>query len=225
MQEGFARFNSEIFDHRLPTPCFALTRAKTFRGKLTYRWKRSILGKRTPYEFQIKLSTFFDLPEREWEDVLIHEMIHLHIVSSAIPDSSSHGPAFRSLMLQINSVFGRSISVSSRMTEAQQNLDTRIRSHFILAVRKYDGSLFIAPAMPSAAARLWNMADLFPGVKSWVWFGTIDPWFNRFPRVKSFKMFRADENEIAAHLKGAVRLYLNGKRISTGSPKEGFGLP
>lgn len=75
-KEAFNRFNVMIFGSMLPIPRFTLTKARTFRGKLRYTHG---VGRRAAGDLEIRLSLSFDLPREEWEDVMIHEMIHLFI--------------------------------------------------------------------------------------------------------------------------------------------------
>ena len=77
----------------------------------------------------MRISLDFDLPQEEWEDVVIHEMIHLHIAHHDIKDSSSHGPKFRAMMADINRRHGRRICVTARSTKEELDKDKRVRGH------------------------------------------------------------------------------------------------
>ncbi len=96
--ETFRKFNLLIFSTGLPLPKICLTHARTFRGKLVYRRRISPLGSTTS-DFELRISADYDAPEEDWEDVVIHEMIHLYIAFNGIKDSSSHGPVFRKMMV------------------------------------------------------------------------------------------------------------------------------
>lgn len=116
--DTFNLYNAAIFNSRLPLPQISLSRARTFRGKLTYR-KKSVFGKTLCSDFEIRVSTLFDLDRKVWEDVVIHEMIHYYIAFMGICDTSSHGPVFRKMMHGINASHNRNITVSSRSTEGK----------------------------------------------------------------------------------------------------------
>ena len=96
----------------LPDVPIALTRATTFLGKVRYRRERRIFGHLRNVDFQIRLSSEFDLPENEWDDVIIHEMIHYHIALNNLRDTSTHGVVFRGIMDEINRKYDRHITVS-----------------------------------------------------------------------------------------------------------------
>ena len=205
--DAFRRFNALIFGGSLPEPRFRLTRARTFHGKLAYKWRQTLL-RRVAYDFEMRVSTVFDFPTEAWEDVVIHEMIHLHIASNGIKDSSSHGPAFRRMMTDINRRFGRHIAVSGKSSPGQTAADSRVRGHFLCIAKFSDGRLGVAPAAKSRIFELWDIARFFPDIVDYTWVGSVDPWFNRFPRVLKPKLYLASREELLPHLRGA-RLLLN----------------
>ena len=119
VKERYAHFNEVCFEGTLPEVPIVLTKAKTFLGKLEYQSVKGLFGRVVSIgEFRIKISTLYDLPEAELEDVIIHEMIHLYIASHRIKDSSSHGKVFREMMTGINNQHGRHITVSHPRAKA-----------------------------------------------------------------------------------------------------------
>ncbi len=202
LRDSFVRFNTLIFGASLPEPRFVLTSARTFRGKLSWR-RSSLLWGHRPKDFELRLSTLFDLPQREWEDVVIHEMIHLHIASKRLRDSSPHGPLFREMMERINREHGRSIVVSAR---SDGKGDTRVRAHYLCIVRFSDGRLGVAPVAKSRIFELWDSFAAWPQAAAVSWVGSTDIWFNRFPRVMRTKAYITTRADLLVHLKGGVRL-------------------
>ncbi|MDE6077944.1 MAG: SprT-like domain-containing protein [Muribaculaceae bacterium] len=205
VNEAFKRFNREIFEETLPVPRFRMTHARTFRGKLCYRVVNS-RGRRRAEDFEMRISLDFDLPQEEWEDVVIHEMIHLHIAHHDIKDSSSHGPKFRAMMADINRRHGRRICVTARSTKEELDKDKRVRGHYLCIVRFNDGRLGVAPVAKSRIFELWDSFSAWPEVSGVSWIGTVDTWFNRFPRVMKTKVYITSRDELLQHLKGAMRL-------------------
>lgn len=215
VKNSFKKFNTEIFKSQLPEPVFRLTRAKTFRGKLKYKIERSLSGRKNK-DFELRISISFDLEEHVWEDVVIHEMIHLYIAANHIKDTSSHGPVFKKMMHSINREFGRAIVVSVRTTASQalsDNADKRLRAHYICIAKFKDGRLGVAPVAKTRIFKLWDYFKNFPDVISIKWIGSIDPWFNSLPHVQSPKLFIIKKEILSDHLKGAVLLDKSGKTI------------
>lgn len=124
-RKQFSHFNELCFGGSLPEVPIVLTRARTYIGKLCYKTVGTLWKKRNS-DFKIRLSTLFDLPEETWQDVIIHEMIHLYIASKNLKDSSSHGKLFRGVMADINSRFGRHLVISYRfrtLRDTESNRD------------------------------------------------------------------------------------------------------
>lgn len=206
---SFNTYNTLIFGGKLPTPRFTLTKARTFQGKLVYKWKHAYLRKAC-CDFEMRISIGFDMPEKEWEDVVIHEMIHLYIAHNGIKDTSSHGPAFRKKMAEINRGFNRRITVSAKTRPEQTDADKRIRGHYLCIAKFSDGRLGVAPAAKTRIFELWDITRFFPNVVSHRWIGSTDPWFNRFPRVMTPKLYITTEADVLPHLKGALVLVNEG---------------
>ncbi|MCH5237256.1 MAG: SprT-like domain-containing protein [Muribaculaceae bacterium] len=215
IRQTFHLYNRDIFSSKLPEPTFSLTRARTFRGKLIYKIRKTLL-KTEFYDFEMRFSVNFDITQSEWEDVVIHEMIHLFIASEGIKDRSSHGPEFRKLMHTINKTHGRKIRISTKSTAREatdNNTDRRIKAHFICLARLNDGRLGVAPVAKTRIFNLWNGFNSFSGVKSLKWIGTTDPWFNALPHVQKPKFYLINEEEVSAHLRGAQPLERKGDII------------
>ena len=109
-------FNDLVFGSCLPPIPVKLSRARTYLGRVQYRARRSLSGGVTGYsDFMMRISVMYDFPERELEDVILHEMIHYYIAWKGLKDKSAHGPLFRSYMDRINRDFGRNIRISYRI--------------------------------------------------------------------------------------------------------------
>lgn len=213
--ESFRNFNALIFDDSLPVPKFSLIRARSFRGKIVYRIIKK--GFKTVNDnFELRISISFDLPENEWEDVVIHEMIHLYIASKGITDSSSHGSEFRKMMHSINQKFHRNINISAKIPIEKKdeiNADRRVKAHYVCIARFSDGRLGVAPVAKTRILKLWDHFQNFPKVVSLKWIGSIDPWFNTLPHVQNPKLFLVKEPDLLNHLKGGKILERTGNII------------
>ncbi len=98
IEQKFEEFNRQIFGGKLPRIPVQLSHAKTFLGQCVYKKRRKLLGRTELYDFQLRINARIDLPERELEDIIIHEMIHYYIGYHQLKDTSAHGRLFRQLM-------------------------------------------------------------------------------------------------------------------------------
>lgn len=199
--ECFARFNGLCFGNSLPAVPIALTRATTFLGRLCYRKERRMWGTARNRDFQIRLSSEFDLREREWEDVIIHEMIHLHIASNNLKDTSAHGRLFRSLMDRINKEHGRRITVSHRTSPGTESPRlSRDRVHCVCVSTFPDGMKGVTVCSPAMTARIDRGLPESYVLSSRKWYVTADRFFNRFPHSRLPRIYRISAEDLAAHL-------------------------
>lgn len=114
LQNRFETFNNDYFGGTLPPVPIKLGRAVRSLGSCTYKKRRRLFGRFINYGFCIHISTHYDLPEAELEDILLHEMIHYEILVNQWKDSSAHGKLFRQRMAAFNTQYGRHIRISYR---------------------------------------------------------------------------------------------------------------
>lgn len=207
LEERFDTFNRMCFDGALPRIPIKLSRARTFVGRLIYRPVRDWRGRVVRREdFVLRISTYFDLPEAEIEDTLIHEMIHYWIAWKGIKDTSSHGKEFRRIMKEINALHGRHLTISHKSTPEEQDRDTRVRDHYFCVSQLADGRTALTVAAQPCIARIRRAFRWSPSIRSQTWYHSRDPWFNRYPHCRSPKIFPVDPAVLQPHLDAAELL-------------------
>ena len=207
---AFGKFNAEIFGGVLPVPHFQLSRARSFLGKLRYKVTPRALGRKPVYsDYTLIISTLYDLPQTELEDVVIHEMIHYLLMIRGIEDSSAHGPQFRSYMNAINERFGRNITISHKGRAA----DTK-RVHYV-GVCELNGEVKAVGASRDKVRKLQQedklglivcSKDMAPRLAAGVrkifpvskidWYVTNHPYFSKFPHLRTVKMYLVPRTEL-----------------------------
>ena len=207
LEERFDTFNRMCFDGALPRIPIKLSRARSFVGRLIYRPVRDWRGRVVRREdFVLRISTYFDLPEAEIEDTLIHEMIHYWIAWKGIKDTSSHGKEFRRIMKEINALHGRHLTISHKSTPEEQDRDTRVRDHWFCVSQLADGRTALTVAAQPCIARIRRAFRWSPSIRSQTWYHSRDPWFNRYPHCRSPKIFPVDPAVLQPHLDAAELL-------------------
>ena len=192
-----------------------MSRARTFIGKVTCKRTRSFLGPWRNSNFVFRISQRRDLPEAEVEDTILHEMIHLDIMSSQQRDTSAHGRLFRAKMDDLNRRFGRHITISHRLTDTEREQDRERRRHLVCVSRLKSGRWGVTLAAHTRLYDLWAQMDRVPEIVSHSWFLSTDPFFNRFPRSRTPKVYYAPEEDLMSHLRDARRLVKVGRYIQT----------
>ena len=204
VQQKFREFNRQMFDGRLPEPSVSITNAKTYMGVCAYRKHRKWNGRLEYSDFRIRISRRFDLSRDEIDDTIIHEMIHYWIGLNSPADMPGHSVLFRRMMADINTRYGRHISVSHKLTPDQQEqaIDNRPKRHIVAKVVLKDGrtGIKVIPCMERHIRRYRRGMMASGKVSSIEFFQTTDPFFNRFPSSSAFTVYFPDPATLSAHL-------------------------
>ncbi len=217
IERKFEEFNRQMFAGQLPKIPVMLSDAGSFLGKCVYKVSMGKDGKKEFYDFKLRINKRADLPERELEDVLIHEMIHYYIGVNRLEDTSSHGPLFTHIMNSINKRFGRDIKVSFQGTKEQKELlvDKRRHIHVVALVKLHDGrtGMKVLPRVAPSILKFYNIISSSREVEAVELFMSDDILFNRYPNSSTPKMHLVDEAEIRSHLQDAVAMVCDGRKI------------
>ena len=211
----FNEFNRLCFEGKLKPVPFKLSRARSFLGAISHKRKRQHDGTWYYYDFVFKISNVFDLPEDVVEDTILHEMIHYYIVSNQMQDTSPHGQIFREKMNEINKKFKRNISVTHKITKPEQNSDERLQLHIICISYLDSGKCGITRTAKTRLFEMWQLMKKFPHSTGQKWVITTDPFFNKFPKSITPRIFIVNPDELQKHLKSARRLEKVGNKIIT----------
>lgn len=210
IEQKFKEYNAMIFKNSLPPLPIMLSRARTSLGQCAYTKRRTVFGTIEKYDFKLRISTAFDLPQKMLEDVIIHEMIHYYIDYNKIKDTSAHGRVFKQMMNDINTAFNRHITISTRLN-AEQNAasaDTRKRYHVIAAVKMKDGRTGLK-VLPRIWQRIYDYRDamLRSGkVTSVAFYMSCNPFFNRYPNSGAFAVHYIEESTLNENLTEAEEI-------------------
>ena len=220
VERKFDEFNRQIFGGKLPKIPVVLSDAKTFLGQCVYRTRKLPNGSVEKYNFQLRINTRLDLPEREVEDIIIHEMIHYYIGYSQLKDTSTHGRIFRQMMNEINTRLGRNLSISHKGTKEQREelADQTPHYHVIAVVIFHNGKTGIK-VLPRVVQRIlyyYNNVLANHDVKTVELYMSNNVFFNRFPNSSALKVHFLDMKEIKKNLEGAEKMGCDGKSIIRG---------
>ena len=198
-----------MFAGKLPKLPIKLSRARSFLGVCAFKKRRTLLGKVVRYDFRLRISTHFDLPESEVEDTIIHEMIHYYIGVNQLEDTSTHGVLFRKMMNEINEKFGRHLTVSHKSTTEQkeQLVDTKVRWRIIAVVSFDDGrkGINVLPKVMPTIRKYYNNVRRAKGVAGVELYLSNNTYFSRYPSSGAFKVYFLESSVIAEQLSSAER--------------------
>lgn len=211
LKEMFAAFNAECFGDELPVPVLKVGRARTMLGSLKYRKRRSLLGHLRCSDFTLTVSSFYDLPQEELDDTILHEMIHLFIASRNMRDDAPHGRLFRRKMDELNSRFGRHITVShrGRLEKAAHGRSQNI----IAVVQMQDGSVGVMRPSRTRIFEISRALHIYYKVKSVHWYFSTAPYFDTLPRSMKPKVYKVDAGKVTEVLADAIPVKVESGRV------------
>lgn len=223
IQQKFREFNQLFFAGTLPELPIELSDAKGFVGVCRYKSRQKEDGTVELYDFKLSINTRIDLPEREIEDTIIHEMIHYFIGVNRLEDSSSHGPMFQHLMKTINEKYGRNITISHKTTESQREelIDKKPHYHVVAVVSFTNGKTGIK-VLPRVLPRILNYYNKVREQKTVAdikLYMSNDIYFNRFPNSSALNVHYVEPSELEEHLNDAEVLGCDGKTITRNANK------
>ena len=213
VKQKFDEFNEQMFDGRLATPPFKLSSARSFLGQVRYRRKKEADGTWHYYDFEFVVSTKAEVAPSEFEDTVLHEMIHYYILSNQMQDTGPHGKIFVRMMKDINMKFNRNISVAHKSSEAELDNDKEKRRHLVCVTRFRTNQLGITIATKSRLLELWDELPKIPKVAECTWYVSTDPFYNRFPRSSTAKIYAISHQELEAHNTDFCRLVRDGNIV------------
>lgn len=209
----FDYFNLLCFEGKLPPIAVRITNAKSYLGKVTCRKERGLFRGERFRDFQMLISNRRDLDPFVIDDTILHEMIHYHILYNRIKDTSAHGPVFRKIMTDFNRRFGRRMTVSHRVTEEEHDRNQERKANAVCVARMKDGRTAIMVAARSALFNLWDGMEKWEAVAEHRWIYSDHPYFGRFPRSRTLKLYHADPDSLQEALLDARPLKRVGTRI------------
>ena len=187
MEHWFAIFNKEYFDGELPLPRLALSRSRTRLGSMACKRVKRLFKSEKFTDFAIRLSNFYDLSEREFQNVLLHEMIHLKIAFLGMKDTAPHGVVFRRMADELNRNSGWNIRVTGSTRGVKPAQPQPSSDYLVLALLLDSGEYFFSVVNPRYARGIDREIRMVSRVKNFNWYTTRDGYFMNFPKVRSLR--------------------------------------
>lgn len=187
LEQWFTVFNEQYFDSGLPLPRLALSRSRTRLGSMSCKRLTRLLRGTKFSDFTIRLSNYYDLSEREFQNVLLHEMIHYSIAYTGLKDTSPHGVVFRRMADEFNRKHGWNIKVTGSTRGVRPAKPQPDREFLVLALLLDSGEHLFSVVNPRYAHEIDRNIRSVSRVKNFSWYTTRDRYFMDFPRVRSLR--------------------------------------
>lgn len=210
LYDKFDYFNNLCFSGKLKRPEIRLNTRLDSVG-LTRMISDPLTGER---EIWIEISVRKDLPEEEYIDTLLHEMIHYYIISFDITDDAPHGTRFQSEMNRIINDYGFRITLN--YTPDEETLaNTRSRLRYFCVVRFNDGDTCISVVVKNNLFRFWDASYKLESASDVKWYVSDREILGRFPISAQFAFYSIRPEKLPLYLTGARELIKDGNTIRT----------
>lgn len=153
IEQKFDLYNDLYFNGELMTPNFEITNRKNqlgcLQGKYLYHNGRM--------SYTLKVSRYYDRTEKQYDNTIIHEMIHLYIAQNRIIDNGAHGRRFKAECARINKD-GWNLSRCTDTSdwklseEAQKKVERKNNTSYNIIVYKekgYNSQFFVKVSKPN----------------------------------------------------------------------------
>ncbi len=191
IEKHFHTYNRDYFGGALTPPRFIVGNARLRLGSMSHRVQKKPRGNRssksvrTEDTYTIMMSNYYDLPERTYQETLLHEMIHLYIAQQRIKDTSAHGEVFQRWMKEINS-HGWNITVSANndLPIAERNKN---RTHVVLALQTHTSQNVFCVINWRHVMTIEKRTPWKRFCKEHAWYTTTDDYFNSYHECRTLR--------------------------------------
>jgi hypothetical protein len=214
LEEKFDYYNNLCFGGQLPRPPISLNLRRGSVG-LTYE-KFYLENGVIKVGYNIQISVRLDLPEEEYIDTLVHEMIHYYIGINNLKDESPHGKIFMAKMHEITSTYG--IKVTVVYDEDDETAIARISNkiRYICVADFNNGRTGFAIVVRNKVFEFWQLFSKIPNAEVH-WYASNRGIFEKYKVVISPKLVPIDANKLHHYLTGAIELENTGSEIKSKS--------
>jgi hypothetical protein len=186
IEKWFTAFNKDYFGGKLPLPDLALSKSRTRLGSMSCKHVTRF-GRTKVYDFAIRISNYYDMTERQFQNVLLHEMIHYSITYTGLKDTSPHGVVFRGMAEAMNKKYGWDIRVMVSTRNVKIADDKILKPFLVLALELQTGERLLTVVNPKYAKKVDSMARGVKRISRFAWYITKDKYFIKYPQVRALR--------------------------------------
>lgn len=130
MQLAFNQCNMKYFEGKLPIPMFDLLHSYRTCGYFNCDYEQGWFS-RTLYNFRISMTDYYDFTPKQFENILVHEMIHYYLAYFGIDKSLSHGREFKKMAKRLNQTYGLNITKTLDISQYKRRKGTPTISYWL----------------------------------------------------------------------------------------------
>ena len=168
MRSKFCEFNAIYFNNQLKVPFFEISHTKKSLGDLI------TIGD----EYTIRLTDYYVQTKKNYEETLLHEMIHLY--QRQILNTSGHGDSFIEKAYEINSKGKYNVEIKTDVSVFKTK-----KEHYVAVYQTYDNKYFLFGISPKNIYKWLNCLETCSQAIRYFYFKSSDEQFAGLPACRS----------------------------------------
>lgn len=208
IENWFDEYNKMCFGGILTRPPILLNSRLNAMGRTVNKWHKDVLVNKITESLHIEISIRLDLPEEEYRDTLLHEMIHYWIMSTGQTDDGIHGTLFMNKMNELINKYGVKITVNYKPSD-DILIDRIEHPRHVCVLRLNDGKVGFAVVAKNKIAEIGKAFSEMPSIKSVDWYVSERGIFGSYPTQVYPEFIVVDGLTLKKYLKGATPLVDN----------------
>lgn len=129
LAENFNICNYVYFEEKLPVPQFGLLHSFRTCGYFHCDYEQEWFSKRL-YNFCISMTDYYDFTPKQFEDILVHEMIHYYLAYFGIDKRCKHGRKFKEMAERLNRTYGLNVTKTLNISQYKRRRGTSALSYW-----------------------------------------------------------------------------------------------
>lgn len=129
MRATFIKCNNAYFEGKLPIPLFDLLHS--FRTCGYFQYTTGGWFDKTLYDPIIFMTDYYDFTEKQFVDIMAHEMIHYYLAYYSLDRRCRHGKKFKKMMERMNHDFNLNITINLDLSQFKRRKGTPFLSYWL----------------------------------------------------------------------------------------------
>ena len=130
LAESFDKYNKAYFEERLPIPQFELLHS--YRTCGYFQYTKGGWFDKTLYNPTISMTDYYDFTEKQFKDIMCHEMIHYYLAYFGIDKRCKHGKKFKEMAERLNRTYGLNITPYLDLSNYKKRKDAPKFTYWLL---------------------------------------------------------------------------------------------
>lgn len=130
---AFDECNMKYFNGKLPIPIFDLLHSFRTCGYFHCDYEQGWFSKKL-YNFCISITDYYEFTPKQFENIMVHEMIHYYLAYFGLDKSCSHGREFKKMAKRLNLRYNLNITKNLDISEYKRRKSTPTISYWLAQI-------------------------------------------------------------------------------------------